>query len=436
MRLLTFTLAVCVAGVATAQEQPRALSLSSAVALALEQNPSLAAMREELPAAMARLRMARAAGRLTGSANTYLSTGTLPGTLPSSAAVMPRMYMDTPADSRLDQNLMLMVPLSTGGRVGSRVRAAAAGKRAAEQDLESMILEVAYAARAAYWGALYRADLVKAQAENVDAQRERLRVDQAKYDAGKIPLFYVLRDKAELAAAEQELTNARRDADTALLDLRNAVGLPMTAPVRLTDQLLYDPAAAEVNAEQLAAAALANRPEALALQARTEAAEREVAARKAAYRPQIDGMLMLDAEKASGMGVEGGYTVGIVGSLPLFDGGERRANVSEAEAMVRKLRREREALDLRIEWELHTALLQLSAANQNVRTALEAEAAAEEDHRVATVGYDAGKLINLEALSALASLVRARTNVAQARYEYNLALDAVQRAAGALPTTQ
>ena len=429
------TMAVAAAGWAQEPAAPavQSLSLASAVALALERNPSLAAAREELPGAQARLRMAQAAGKLSGSANAYLSTGTMGSTIPSPDGVMPRMYMGVPADPRVDQNLTFMYPLSTGGRVGSRVRAADAQVQATTQDIESMVLDVAYAVRAAYWQSLYRRELVKVQQESVSEQQERLRVDQAKYDAGKIPLFYVLRDKSELADAEQQLTNAGRDAETALLDLRAAIGLPLAAPVQLTDQLAYDPGAADQDADTLLADALAKRPEALALKARSEAAEHEVTARKAACRPQVNGMVMLDGMETSGMGIGGGYTAGIVGSLPLLDGGERKAGVAEAEAMVRKLTREQEALSLQIERELRTALLNLAAANQNVRTALEAEASAEEDHRVADIGYQAGKLINLEAVSALAALVKARTNVAQAKYEFSLAVDAVNRAAGAMP---
>ncbi|MBM3473870.1 MAG: TolC family protein [Armatimonadetes bacterium] len=434
--LTAITMAAAVWGQEPASPATQSLSLASAVTLALEKNPSLAAAREELPAAQARLRMAQAAGKLTGSANATLSTGTMGAVIPSPESVMPRMYMGVPADSRFDQNLTLMYPLSTGGRVGSRVRAADAQVRATTQDIESMVLEVAYAVRAAYWQALYQRQLVTVHEENVAEQQERLRVDQAKYDAGKIPLFYVLRDKSELADAQQQLTNAGRDAETALLDLRAAIGLELTAPVELTDKLAYDPAAADQETDKLLADALAKRPEALALRARLDAAEREVAARKAAYRPQVDGMVMLDAGKTSGADFMGGYTVGVVGSLPLFDGGERKASVSEAEAMARNLRRQKQALDLQIERELRAALLTLAAANRNVRTAMEAEASAEEDHRVANIGYQAGKLINLEAVSALAALVKARTNVAQAIYEYNLTADAVQRAAGGRPPAQ
>jgi len=380
--------------------------------------------------------MEQAGGRLRSSVNTFLSTGTMANILPSPETVKPSMFMGQPDRTRFDQNLLFAYPVTTGGRVTARVRAAGAQVQATEQDIAMTALDVAYAVRAAYWLALYRMDLVKVQEENVSEQRERLRVDQAKYDAGRIPLFYVLRDKAELADAEQELTNARRDVGTALLDLRNEIGLDMTVPVELTDQLAYNPAAADPDSEALAKEALARRPAELALQARITAAGREVAARKAAYRPQVDAMLMLDAEKVRGENANGGYALGVVGSLPLHDGGERKASVREAQAMVRKLEQEKAALDLQIERELRTALLDLTAANQNVRTALEAEASAEEDHRVARVGYDAGKLINLEVVSALAALVRARTNVAQATYEYSLAVDAVQRAVGALPPTQ
>jgi outer membrane protein len=421
---------------AVSRDETRTLTLASAVSLALEQNPSLAAVREELPAALSRLAMAQAEGKLVGSANTYVSAGTMGSTIPSNANVMPRMYMGVPGTSRFDQNLMLMYPLHTGGRVSSRVGAAGARVEAAQQDIDSTILDVAYAVRAAYWQTLYGMELVKVQEENVTQQGERLRVDQAKHDAGKIPLFYVLRDRSEVADSQQQLTNARRDVETALLDLRNAIGLEMTAPLSLADTLQYDPEAAEQDVAQRVADALQNRPEERALEERTKAAELEVAARKSAYRPQVDAMLMLDGMKASGMGADGGYTVGVVGSLPLLDGGERKASVSEAEAMVRNLKQQKQALDLDIERQVRAALLDLAAANRNVRAALEAVAAAEEDYRVASIGYQAGKLINLEAVSSLTALVRARTNSAQATYEYNLAVDAVQRATGVLPPAQ
>jgi outer membrane protein TolC len=413
-----------------ADPTPMTLSLAGAVSLALEQNPSLAAVREDLPAARARLRMAQSASRLTASANIFLSAGTMSETLAGPGQVMPQMTMAAPNRPRADQALMLMYPLSTGGRVRAQVAAADARVRAAQADLDAQVLDVAYAVRAAYRKALLTQELARVQEENLKEQQERLRVDQAASDAGKVPPYYVLRDKAEVAAASRELTNARRDAAMALLDLRTAIGLSPSAPLQLTEALQYDPTAADAEAGPLIEEALQNRPEARSLRSAGEAAAHEVAARRAAYRFQVDGAVMLEGEKVSGMAAQAGYLAGVVASLPVLDGGSRRANVAEAEAMQRRVAQEQKALALEIERQVRAALLQVQAANENVRAASEGVAAAEEDHRVALVRYQAGKAINLEPISALAALVLARTNHAQALFDLSVAVDSLQRAVG------
>jgi len=439
MRLMALALITFVAGAiaAVAEEQPAPsstqLTLPAAVARALELNPNLAAVREDLPAALARLRMARSEGQPVGSANLSLSTGTMGTVLPGADGVMPRALTAAPGASRADANLTLMYPLYTGGRVGSAVSAARHRVRATQADIDAMVLEVAYQVRQAGWEVLVSRELVRVQEENLAEQQERLRVDQALLDAGKVPPYYVQRDKAELAAAQQGLTNAQRDVAAALLDLSVAIGLPPSTPLELADRLSYDPAAAEVDEKALITSALEGRPEARALKANLAAAAREVRSRRAAYVPQIDGMVMLEGEKRSGMRADAGYLAGVVASLPILDGGARRGEVSEARAMARRLSRELAALNLDIERQVRRAVLYLRAANQNARTAMEAVAAAEEDNRVALARYRAGKAINLEAISALATLVQARTNLAQALFDYNVAVDAVRKAAGKLP---
>jgi outer membrane protein len=411
------------------------LSLKAAVAKALEVNPSLAAVREELPAALARLRMARSEGQLTASGSVFLSTGTMPNILSSPDAVSPRMLMAEPDTPRADGSLMFAYPVVTGGRVGARVKAAGARVKATQADIDTEVLSVAYEVRKAYWQVLLNQEIAKVQEENLAEQRERLRVDQLSYDAGKVPLYYVLRDKAEVAQADQNLTNARRDVAIALIDLRVAIGLTPGGALGLSDQLAYNPAAAAADEEAQVKAALDGRPEARSLRSALLAAKRDVGARKSTYQPQVDGMLILEGETTSG-DAQAGYLAGVVASLPVLDGGSRGAAVREGLAMVRKTEKELAALGLQIERDVRTALLQVKAANQNVRTAMEAVAAAEEDHRVALARYQAGKAINLEPISALAALVAARTNLAQALYEYNVAVDAAAKAAGALPPTE
>lgn len=440
MRILVATVLAAMAAATVSAQAPapsagQELSLEQAVACAWEQSPRLQGVRAEVPAARARAALMRSGGRLVASTTTFLTGGSMPNVLQGTESVSPRSLIPVPSGGQADQNLMLMYPLSTGGRVSAQVAGAEAEVLAAQVEAEAALLEVAYRVREAYWRVLLNQEIVKIAQENLKEQQERLRVDQEMYDVGKIPLYYVLRDKAEVADAQQALTNAERDVDTALLRLREEMGMEMGERVTLTDALVYeteqpgDPAA-------LAEEALQTRPAMRAAEARLGAARWRVAAKEAAYRPQVSAALMADAFRDLGDGdpaLRGGYTAGVIASLPLLDGGSRRAEADEARAQVRRAEADRATLRLEISREVHEAWLAFAAANRNVSAAEQAVAAAGEDYRVATERYQAGKAINLEPISALAALVRARTNLAQAIFEQRSALDRVNWAVGRLP---
>lgn len=130
-----------------------------------------------------------------------------------------------------------------------------------------------------------------------------------------------------------------------------------------------------------------------------------------------------------------GVTYGIVASLPLFNGGQRGARVRTAEAGRRRQEQERERVALQVAQEVSVAILNLRAAEQNVRAARAALTAAQEEYRVANLRYQAGRSIVVEALDALAARVRAESNVVQALFQYNVAQDQLLRAVGALDAT-
>lgn len=440
MRILAATVVAAVTAAAVCAQAPalpaeRELSLAQAVALAWEQSPRLEGRRAEVPAARARAALMRSGGRLVASTTTFLTGGSMSNLVQGVEPVQPRPPVVAPPEAQADQNLMVMYPLSTGGRVSAEVAGAEAELRAAQAGVDSALLEVVYRVREAYWRVLLNQEMVKIAQENLKEQQERLRVDQEMYDVGKIPLYYVLRDKAEVAEAQQALTNAERDVDTALLRLREEIGIEMGERVVLTDALVYEadrPGEPAALAEQ----AVRTHPAMRVAEARVEAARRQVAVKQAAFRPQVAAALMADAFRnlsGNDSALRGGYTAGIIASLPLLDGGSRRAEADEAWAQVRRAEADRATLRLEITREVHEAWLDFNAADRNVSTAEQALAAADEDYRVATERYQAGKAINLEPISALAALVRARTNLVQALFEQRTALDRLNRAVGRLP---
>jgi outer membrane protein TolC len=81
---------------------------------------------------------------------------------------------------------------------------------------------------------------------------------------------------------------------------------------------------------------------------------------------------------------------------------------------------------------VNTALLNLRAAEQNIRTARTAQSSAQEGYRVALQRYTAGRSTNVEVLDALAARTQAGSSVVVALFQYNMARDQLLRAVGGL----
>jgi len=217
------------------------LSLDEAVATALRESPVLRGAEDEVEAALGRLNAARAERKPMLSANTFLSGGSLPNIVESPQLPIARMIMGLPRGAYFDQNLMLMAPILTGGRLKALVRQAQAGREASQAELEGQRQEIALLARTAYREVQARRALVDVQQARLRENEEQLRLDRIRAQEGKIPPFFVLRQEAEVAATQQELTNAARDVELSLLQLRTVMGVNPASNFSIPGTLEYQP---------------------------------------------------------------------------------------------------------------------------------------------------------------------------------------------------
>lgn len=446
MRRMTFTVLLALPSLLLAQTQPSnllstrpkiegKLSLRQAVETALRESPVLRGAVAELKAAEAKLQMMRSEKRLQLSVNTFASTGTESGILTSPTTVMPSATTLLPRRSFVDVNAMLMFPLFTGGRLEALICQAESLRHATQAQVEAMRLDVALETKITYRQALLMRQTVRVAEAYVRAMEERVRIDKVAADVGRIPEFWVLRSQAELANAKQMLVNAQRDYEIAILTLKTVMGVHPDSQVELTDEFSADEALPiPIDREKLLAIAFENRPEIRRTTQQVNARSFALQAAKALYAPQVSLMAMADYMRGTG-GMRqgtGGYLVGIVFGLPISDGGRRKATVNEVEAMKGKALADLEQIKLQIAREVDTALKELLAARQNIQTARAALQAAEEDARVAKVRYEAGRSVLVEYLDAIAVLVRAELNYAQALYEQAIAIDKLIKAVGML----
>lgn len=406
----------------------RSINVSDAVTVALANNPTLASRQSALAAAAARVGMARAMTRPQVSASTFATASNMPMILPGATDVQPQNFSLTSDKPRLDQNLMAMYPLYTGGRLSGQVNSASSLQRASSLDEVTGELDVSLAVKNAYYQVLLAKQFVDAYQRRVDEATERVRIANEAYSAGRVAKYDLLRNQTDLAEAQQQLNDSQRDLDTATIDLKSVMGVSQSSQLTLTQELTLQ--SSDQTLENLTACALKQRPEVAAARARIRSAQANLSVAKSAYKPQVYATAMADAAATSNEGSGTGYLVGVAASLPILDGGLRKSSVDEAHAMIAQMQADERDAVLSVTRSVAMAYAQLNAAAKNVTLAQASVAQADEDYRVIRMRYEAGKATNVEVLDALATLTRAQTSYAQALYSHNVARETLNRAIG------
>jgi outer membrane protein TolC len=430
------------------------LTIDEAVALALQYSPALRATADAAEEAEGRLDVVRGQTLPTLSANTFVSGGSESSIVSSpmgGSSATPQMIMGLPHGAFVDQNVLLMVPLYTAGRLSAQLRQATALRSASAADAETQGLDTIAMTRAAFRAIVALRAMVDVQTARVHDSAQQLRLDRIRLEQQQVPAYYVQRDEAATAAATQDLTNAQRDLDIGLVQLKTVMGVSPASRIEVTGGQEVVPSATLLAAltaanppsasasgasglspdlEALLTLAERQRPELRAAGLRVQGASASAAATRAMYGPQVNLFGMNDVQNARGQNTFGGSTYGVAATLPLYDGGQRRADTRAADAAARREEDDRQRIALQVAQDVETALLNLRAAEQNIGTVTAALTSARTDYDVAQLRYQAGRSIVTEVLDALAARVQAEANVVQAEYQYNLACDQLRRAVG------
>ena len=432
---VTGTLAVAPVLPAYAQALPdlptvksSSLTLKEALRIAAANNLTLKQSQADAGVAAASARSAGAQTKFSLSTTTYGTAGDSFNILSTSPGVLPQNIFSVPPHGFADQNLMLMVPISTGSKLEYNRAAAGRQSEAAELSRSASALTVTEAVTEGYANALLQQALVTVAQSRLTTEDEQVRETGEKVAAGRLAPVDLLREQAEQADARQALLAAQNNAQLALITLKTTLGISQISQIALADSLETIPSSA-LPADLSAALrqADAHRPELAAALCQVEAAASSVKAAQGEYAPQVYGVAMADASAGAGLG-RTGYTVGVTASLPLYDGGQRRADVDSARSRLE--RAQADALQVRqtVDQQVATAWLTLGTASAQVQAANASVTSAQEAYSLAELRYNAGKSVAVERLNALAALTRARGAVAQAKAELVIARARLQAA--------
>jgi multidrug efflux system outer membrane protein len=392
------------------------LSYQDALAFAMRGNFDLKVAQDNLSAARAAAAASKASLMPGWSTTTYGAYGDMQSILSSSPGVSPQNILNTSRRGFADQNLALMAPIYTGGKLQKLALSARLDEKSLSMSESAARFDVAESVIEDYTLAALDNDLILVAKSRVDDEVEQVRVTQENVEQGHSAPVDLLREQAELADSNQELTSAQNDEQIALVNLKDAMGVSQESTIVISDTLdslnaVQQPPGSLSDVLQLADT---RSPVIKAAEYQADAATADVGAAKGAFSPQVYGVAMSDASSMGGVN-NVGYTVGIAASLPLYDAGQRRDEVDSAKAKLASLRDGALRVKQQVERNAAEAWLNLQTANALLQSAEAGMTAAQQSYDLENMRYNAGKSIAAERLDALTALVKAREAESAAR---------------------
>lgn len=248
--------------------------------------------------------------------------------------------------------------------------------------------------------------------------QENLRVNESLLRNGKITQDQVLRARAELLAAQQQLGEAQNSRSQASSYLNFLLNRPLDSAIERGD-IGAEVERATLDLATLRVAALAARPELDQASKGVDAARSELQIARSALLPTVS--LGIDAgiqgEKYQFGSGRNFTTVSLLLNWKLFDGGSRNAQIREARISERQAQTRRDELTQQIQLEVQQALDRLSTTGAAVSTAGARAEAARGAFRIASRKRDEGVINQVEFMDARNTLTGAELNLNLTRFE-------------------
>ena len=322
-------------------------------------------------------------------------------------------------------SIPLVLPAAYAAASAAAFTATGAG---ATGDVANARDDAALAAARIYRRAQLAQAILEARRVAVDDQRQHVRRTDQQIAVGKLPRYVGSRDRAQVALAEQAEEDATAERDEALTDLGAFLAMPLDAPITIAEPLVASDVPADRDTYLLRADI--QRADILAAVARRRAAEQGVLAARYAYSPIVS----LNAESYDGASSpnvgRGGGLVSVNASVPIVDGGARRADIAKATAQLEEMRIVESRTRSYAQRDVADAWRELVAARVNRTNARTALRNSSEQLRIARLRERAGKAIDLETLDALSVAASAREGQARAIARLDVATSVLRRAAG------
>lgn len=268
----------------------------------------------------------------------------------------------------------------------------------------------------AYFDILQGDEAVKARESNVTLFQQIVRMARDKRTGGMASGLDTARAEAHLDNERQRVLIAKNEVARARLALLRAIGLPYEVPVVLTDEL-HVPETPVPMIEQALDIAEHNRVEVKAQVHRIQAAQLAAQSTMSERLPSLVARGDLGQIGNHWTDTLTTHNIGLVLSVPIFDGGQREGRVQQTRSQYQQEVIRLQDVRSQVGLEVHEAIVTLQSSREQLDISKSGLRAALTEFELARERFVTLQSSNVELTTAQLSLVRARDN----------ALDALKR---------
>lgn len=325
--------------------------------------------------------------------------------------------------------LSTSVPLFTGFEIPNTIKLRQLNLEAATQDLEKARNDIRMQVAQAYVQILYNMEIADVAHRQVAIDSMQVARLQSFVDNGKASAAQLSQQQATLGQAVSTATQADNNVRLALLDLSQLLELPSPEGFQIVRPTATATAAVPASPEVVFAEAVALKPEVQAEQLRLHASDRNIRIAQAGYYPtlSLNGGLQTNYYKTSGLAADGfgkqlknnfAQYIGLSLSIPIFNRFTTRNSVRMA-----RLDRDNQALQLdlvkkRLYKEIQQVYYNAVAAQAKYESSRLACQSGSDAFTLTQAKYENGKATITEFNEAKSQLLKAESDLVQARYEH------------------
>ncbi len=359
--------------------------------------------------------------------------------IPSTVALIPKDAMTFDIHNVFFGAVTLTQPVYMGGKIVALNKITKAAKRAAADMHNAEAENVIYAVDAAYWQVVSLKAKYKLAVSYVDLLKTLSNDVHLMIEEGVATRSDALSVDVKLNSAEVDLTKVENGLVLSKMALAQLCGLPVDTPLTLADEDAPVVTPTEVHADHQydMENVFANRND---LKALGEAVEVAKQTKRVALASMLPNVALVGAYEFSNPNMfdgfkkrfKGNFSVGAMVTIPIWHWGGNRAKYKAAEAdeIIRSLELE-DAKEL-VTLQVRQASFKTQEAYKTYNTANANLAKADENLRMATLGYKEGVSTSETVMEAQTAWLKAHSEQIDAMIEVQLCQVYLRKALGTL----